>query len=126
MLLIPGHEVSMNEEREIRDERTRQLEERLQDSEARFRNIFEYSNDAIFLLDPDLNQILDVNVRACRMLGYTRDEFLSTAYFRDIPRRGGPAGPGPVGGGGGARLGRGAQLSGPTRRPDRSLSDCAR
>ena len=39
-----------------------------QRSEERFRNIFEYSNDAILVLDPDHDEILDANPRACRLL----------------------------------------------------------
>ncbi|MFC1526629.1 sensor histidine kinase [Candidatus Latescibacterota bacterium] len=55
----------------------RRAEERLEDSETRFRRIFEYSNDAILLIDPDLNAILDTNPRACGLLGYTCDELLN-------------------------------------------------
>ena len=52
-------------------------EERLRESEARFRNIFEFSNDAILLIDPDLNEILDGNARACSLLHYTHSELLN-------------------------------------------------
>jgi|GEM_PF-6136455 PAS domain-containing protein len=45
--------------------------------ERLFRKIFEHSNDAIFLIDPDLNETLDVNSRACKMLEYRRDELLT-------------------------------------------------
>ncbi len=45
-------------------------------SEKRFRSIFEQSNDAIFLLDPSNEEILDVNPKACRILGYSREELL--------------------------------------------------
>jgi formate hydrogenlyase transcriptional activator len=45
-------------------------------AEDRFRAIFEYSNDAIFLLDPGADAILDANPRACRMLGWSREELL--------------------------------------------------
>ena len=45
-------------------------------SEKRFRSIFEQSNDAIFLLDPASEEILDVNPKACRILGYGREELL--------------------------------------------------
>jgi len=43
-------------------------------SEERFRNIFEYSNDAIVVFDPDHDEILDANPRACQLLGYTHQE----------------------------------------------------
>ena len=44
---------------------------------AQLESIFRFSNDGIFLFDPDLNEILDVNPRACQMLGYTKEEFFS-------------------------------------------------
>ncbi len=46
-------------------------------SEERFRKIFDHSNDAIFVLDPEADEILDVNSKACSMLGYSREELLS-------------------------------------------------
>ena len=48
------------------------------DSEARFRSIFEHSNDAIFLMDPGSDAILDANPQAERMLGYSRKSLLQT------------------------------------------------
>ena len=50
---------------------------RAEDAEGRFRAIFEHSNDAIFLLDPEADAIRDVNPQACRMLGYGRAELLA-------------------------------------------------
>jgi formate hydrogenlyase transcriptional activator len=49
----------------------------LRQSEERFRKIFEHSHDAIFLVDPDKDAILDANARACQLLGYTREELLT-------------------------------------------------
>jgi len=46
-------------------------------SDLLFRKIFEHSNDAIFLIDPDLNETLDVNTRACDLLEYRREELLT-------------------------------------------------
>jgi PAS domain S-box-containing protein len=43
----------------------------------RFRKIFDHSNDAIFLVDPLADEIIDCNHKACGLLGYTRDELLS-------------------------------------------------
>ena len=39
--------------------------------------IFSYSNDGIFVIDPERDEILEVNPKACSMLGYLRDELLS-------------------------------------------------
>lgn len=52
-------------------------ERALRESEARFRSIFDHSNDAIFLVDPEKNKIVEVNPVACRMLQFTRAEILS-------------------------------------------------
>ena len=54
-----------------------EAEKSVQESERKFRRIFEHSNDAIFLLESAGNIIADVNARACEMLGYTREELLS-------------------------------------------------
>jgi len=42
-----------------------------------YRKIFDHSNDAIFVIDPERDTIVDANPRACDMLGYPRDELLS-------------------------------------------------
>lgn len=55
-----------------------QAETAARDFEGRFRKIFEHSNDAIFVVDPGTDRILDVNPRACDLLGYAREELLST------------------------------------------------
>ncbi len=65
-------------------------EDLLEHSETRFRNVFDYSNDAILLLDPDLDEILDVNGRGCRLFGYTSRELqalpMSTLFPGDMAR----------------------------------------
>src|SRR3990172_6520128 len=49
----------------------------LMESSAQFRTLFEASPDAILLIDPhDQWPILDCNVAACKMNGYTRDELV--------------------------------------------------
>jgi len=53
------------------------MERSLREREERYRKIIEHSNDAIYLIDPVQNRILDANSTACRMLGYTRAELLS-------------------------------------------------
>ena len=68
------------------------MEEALKDSEEKFREIFDLANDAIRVHevseDGTPGRFIDVNVMACRMLGYTREEMLqrqpsdiSTGYF---------------------------------------------
>ncbi len=48
----------------------------LQNSEERFRAIFDSVNDTIFVLDIRTGAILDVNQKITEMYGYTRDEVL--------------------------------------------------
>jgi diguanylate cyclase (GGDEF)-like protein/PAS domain S-box-containing protein len=54
----------------------RQHEDRLRESEARFRTIFETVTDAIFVQDLDAARFVDVNRHAIDMFGYPRDELL--------------------------------------------------
>ncbi|MBF6023707.1 PAS domain-containing hybrid sensor histidine kinase/response regulator [Lysobacter niastensis] len=46
-------------------------------SQASYRQIFEASEDAIFVHDYDSGRIVDVNPKACAIYGYDYDEFLS-------------------------------------------------
>ena len=50
-------------------------EEALRESEVRYRSIFDGVQEAIFVESP-AGDILDVNESACRMFGWTREEFL--------------------------------------------------
>lgn len=52
----------------------------LQESEQRFRTIYESVNEGIFLMDPATRQIVDVNPPGCAMFGYPREEIIG----RDI------------------------------------------
>jgi PAS domain S-box-containing protein len=54
----------------------KQAEERLQESESRYRTLFESAGDAIFILDPATGRFIDVNHVACERLGYKREELL--------------------------------------------------
>lgn len=55
----------------------KRVERAARESEERYRKIFEHSNDAIFVIDPEADRILDVNSKTCGMLGYSREELLS-------------------------------------------------
>jgi len=50
-------------------------EESLRESEERFRTLVEQASDAIFTHDMD-GRLVDVNERACAILGYSREELL--------------------------------------------------
>lgn len=60
------------------------------DSTERYRLIFAHSNDAIFILDPVQDRIVEANPRACAMLGYSRAELLATpisgVHPHEMPR----------------------------------------
>jgi PAS domain S-box-containing protein len=46
-----------------------------------FRKLIDESNDAIEVVDPQTMRFLDVNEKACRELGYSRDELLSLRVY---------------------------------------------
>jgi PAS domain S-box-containing protein len=53
----------------------KQAEEQLRESEHLYRMLFEQASDAIFIETSD-DRIVDVNERACEMLGYTKQELM--------------------------------------------------
>jgi len=53
----------------------RQMEETLRASERDYRTLIEQAADGIFLSDP-AGRFVEVNARACALLGYTRDDLL--------------------------------------------------
>jgi|GEM_PF-767458 len=55
----------------------RKSEEKLRESEARYRTIFNTAADAIFLIDKKSGAIVDVNEPAVRIYGYTTEELLT-------------------------------------------------
>lgn len=55
-------------------------EQALRNSEERYRNLFEHSNDAVFIHDLE-GRFLDVNRRACQLLGYSRQQLLKLRTF---------------------------------------------
>ncbi|HVY59346.1 MAG TPA: PAS domain S-box protein [Xanthobacteraceae bacterium] len=64
----------------------KRVEEALRDSEERFRKVFEGSNDAILVLDPQRNAVLEVNPAGVVMFGCrSRDEVLATPLAEFYP-----------------------------------------
>jgi two-component system, cell cycle sensor histidine kinase and response regulator CckA len=59
-------------------------EEALRESEEKYRDLFENANDAIFIVDADLNYI-DVNKKAVELFGYSREELLRMNIIDVIP-----------------------------------------
>ncbi|OYR75455.1 PAS domain-containing sensor histidine kinase [Halorubrum sp. E3] len=58
--------------------------------EERYRKVFEYNNDAVMIVDLETESFVDINPRACELLGYSREELLSmdpeTIHPDDIAR----------------------------------------
>ena len=61
-------------QREI--EEREKIEHALSASEKRYRSLFETSQDAIFILDEQTGRFIAANDAACRLYGYTEEEFL--------------------------------------------------
>ncbi|MDP2997607.1 MAG: PAS domain S-box protein, partial [Bryobacterales bacterium] len=55
----------------------KRVEEALRESERQFRELFESSSDALFLLAADTGQIIEANNMASALFGYSRDELLT-------------------------------------------------
>jgi len=60
----------------------KRAEERLRASESKYRTLVEQASDGIFVADQQGNYV-EVNSKACAMLGYTRDELLNL-NLRDL------------------------------------------
>ncbi|MCP4149493.1 MAG: response regulator [bacterium] len=54
----------------------KKMEEKVIQSEKRFRSIFENSLDTIFISTPE-GQLVDINAAGCKLFGYTKEELLS-------------------------------------------------
>jgi diguanylate cyclase (GGDEF)-like protein/PAS domain S-box-containing protein len=64
----------------VRDITERKIaEEALRKSEE-YHNLFKLANDAIIILEPETGIVLDVNDYACKMYGYSREEFIGQSF----------------------------------------------
>jgi PAS domain S-box-containing protein len=62
----------------------KQGDEKMKQSEEKYRDLFQNANDAICILDSDL-KYMDVNNKMVEMLGYTREELLNMSVHDLIP-----------------------------------------
>lgn len=58
----------------------------LHDTDYRFRIIFEHSNDAIFIIDPFQDKIIDCNPKASEILGFSHEELLKKRVSEIHPK----------------------------------------
>ena len=70
-----GRNVRVTAMRDITERK--QSEQALRGSEERFRQLFEHSVDALFVIHDETRKIVDCNQEACRSLGYSREELLA-------------------------------------------------
>lgn len=74
LILFKDRDMFLSIWRDITD--TKILQEVLQESEIRFRRLFETAQDGILIIDANTSQIREVNKFLIDMLGYSREEFL--------------------------------------------------
>lgn len=54
----------------------KQAQDAILRSEQRYRSLFENASDAIYIIEPETQRIVDINKSASRILGYSREEFI--------------------------------------------------
>lgn len=62
-----------------------QLEKKLKESERKYQNIFERANDAIFIINPINFVLLEVNIKASEVTGYTKEELFTKQFMELYP-----------------------------------------
>ncbi|HEX8639131.1 MAG TPA: EAL domain-containing protein [Pyrinomonadaceae bacterium] len=64
----------------VRDITERKLSEAALRKSEEYRNLFKLANDAIIIFEPENEIVLDVNDYACKMYGYSREEFIGRSF----------------------------------------------
>ncbi|MBF0473354.1 MAG: PAS domain S-box protein [Nitrospirae bacterium] len=70
---INGNDYLLSIFRDITDRK--KAENKLKESEQRFRDIFDHTTDGIILIDPETKTFIMANLQMCNMLGYSNEEF---------------------------------------------------
>jgi PAS domain S-box-containing protein len=66
-----------NESADCGDSNADTVDENRSPVEERYRKVFEHNNDAVMIVDFETESFVDVNPKACELLGYSREELLS-------------------------------------------------
>lgn len=69
-----------NEELRREQVERKHTEDALRESELKYRQLFEMESDALFLIDSQSGNLLDVNLAAVALYGYSRDELLNMRH----------------------------------------------
>ncbi|MCP3899267.1 MAG: PAS domain S-box protein, partial [Desulfobacteraceae bacterium] len=80
-LLDKTEDVQMQEEKEIKDKKLFNLHEQCQQSEKKYRSLFNNNPNPIFIIDSETFEILDVNHRVLDEYGYTIEELLGKSFL---------------------------------------------
>ncbi|VGO17298.1 Sporulation kinase E [Pontiella desulfatans] len=78
-ILLQGKTVLLSTARDL--SARKKTEQALQESEEKYRLLFESETDAVMLFDGETRQFIDVNDAAVQSYGYTREEFLKLTHF---------------------------------------------
>jgi len=62
-----------------------------EESEAKYRDLFDRASDAIFLIDLETHIIVDANIQVEKMYGYTHDEIIGMSLLQIVPHNEHPA-----------------------------------
>ncbi len=68
------------------EEKIRERTTALRTSETKYRALMEQAYDAIFLVNPDGGQIMEVNLQAEMLTGFSKDQLLSIKYWDLYPQ----------------------------------------
>src|SRR5947209_3208040 len=89
LLVYLGRQLGAADQK-VRDDliERRQVEEALKRSEQDYRGLFEQAHDAIIVLRPEKEIVLEVNQQACQLYGFSREEFIGRSMetlSHDVP-----------------------------------------
>ena len=62
--------------------RLKTYETELKESEEKYRFLFDYDPNSIFVLDPESLEILDVNARALEVYGYEKEDLIGISFLK--------------------------------------------